>query len=441
MYKQMIWDVTSKCNLKCRHCYAAEKYDSPCRPNDLTTDQSKQMLEHVKLLGFKNVLLLGGEPLVRKDILEVISYARKIGLDIMINTNGTFLSPNMCYELLKRGVKEISVSFQGIAASTHDLVAGKGSFSPSLMGLKNLVAAKEMVDSDVLIGIQFTVTKPAKNEMDKLIDFVLENKANGLSIGFLDDNGRAHNNFDDLFISIPEYLNILEKITESLVKNSKYISSDFVFQISARQIVIKYLSHKYGVDIQSNATGYLCAAGDCVTVIENDGTITPCGTANNQRMSEKALKEKRYVLQKLSVFDYFTESELMQTPFFSTFRKYKNESKKSNPTCKSREYNESCQVCPLLHDKEIDQCIEAGRRYDMYLATILESFVQPINDKLFSVGHNVNETTKDIIHQMLIGKKISEIVKFIADKYDITHDIAKKDILEFHRILRINGII
>ena len=131
----------------------------------------------------------------------------------------------------------------------------------------------------------------------------------------------------------------------------------------------------------------------------------------------------------------------MQTPFFSTFRKYKNESKKSNPTCKSCEYNESCQVCPLLHDKEIDQCIEAGRRYDMYLATILESFVQPINDKLFSVGHNVNETTKDIIHQMLIGKKISEIVKFIADKYDITHDIAKKDILEFHRILRINGII
>lgn len=57
------------------------------------------------------------------------------------------------------------------------------------------------------------------------------------------------------------------------------------------------------------------------------------------------------------------------------------------------------------------------------------------------MGHNVNETTKDIIHQMLIGKKISEIVKFIADKYDITHDIAKKDILEFHRILRINGII
>lgn len=51
MYKQMIWDVTSKCNLKCRHCYAAEKYDSPCRPNDLTTGQAKQMLEQIKMLG------------------------------------------------------------------------------------------------------------------------------------------------------------------------------------------------------------------------------------------------------------------------------------------------------------------------------------------------------------------------------------------------------
>lgn len=120
----------------------------------------------------------------------------------------------------------------------------------------------------------------------------------------MDDNGRAHSNFDDLFISAPEYLDILETITESLVKNNERINSDFIFQINAKQIMIKYLSHKYGVDIQANATGYLCAAGDRVMVIENDGTITPCGTANNQRMSEKALEEKRYVLQKLNVFDF-----------------------------------------------------------------------------------------------------------------------------------------
>ena len=362
MYKQMIWDVTSKCNLKCRHCYAAEKYDSTYRPNDLTTNQSKQMLEHVKMLGYNHVLLLGGEPLIREDILEVISYARSIGLNIMINTNGTFLSPNMCYELLNKGVKEISVSFQGVRASTHDTVAGEGSFSASLTGLRNLVEAKETVGSDVLIGVQFTVTKPAKNEMDKLVDFALENHAGGLSIGFLDDNGRAHSNFDELSISVPEYFDILETVTESLVKNSKRINNDFIFQISARQIVIKYLSHKYGVDIHTDAAGYLCAAGDRVTLIENDGTITPCGTANNQRMSQKAMEEKRYMLQKLNIFDFSTELELMQTPFFSTFSKHKKESKKSNPTCKLCEYNESCQICPLLYEKEIDQCLEAGNR-------------------------------------------------------------------------------
>ena len=291
MYKQMIWDVTSKCNLKCRHCYAAEKYDSTCRPNDLTTDQAKRMLEHVKMLGYNHVLLLGGEPLIRKDILEVISYARSIGLNVMINTNGTFLSPNMCYELLNRGVKEISVSFQGIRASTHDIVAGTGSFSASMIGLKNLVKAKEMVGSNVLIGIQFTVTKPAKNEMHKLIDFALENRVGGLSVGFLDDNGRAHSNFHDLHISVDEYLDVLETVTDSLVKNSKRINSNFIFQISAKQIVVNYLSHKYGVDIHTDVTGYLCAAGDRVTLIENDGTITPCGTANNKRMSQKAMEE------------------------------------------------------------------------------------------------------------------------------------------------------
>ena len=174
---------------------------------------------------------------------------------------------------------------------------------------------------------------------------------------------------------------------------------------------------------------------------ENDGTITPCGTANNQRMSEKALEEKRYVLQKLNVFDFFTESELMQTPFFSTFRKYKNESKKINSTCKMCEYNASCQVCPLLHEKSIEQCIEACRRYDIYLDTILESSVRPIDDKLSSVEYDANETANDVIIHMLIGEKVSEIVKFVANKYDVTYDTAKKDILEFHRILRINGLL
>ena len=67
--------------------------------------------------------------------------------------------------------------------------------------------------------------------------------------------------------------------------------------------------------------------------------------------------------------------------------------------------------------------------------------IQVIDDKLSSVEYDANETANDVIIHMLIGEKVSEIVKFVANKYDVTYDTAKKDILEFHRILRINGLL
>ena len=125
MYKQAIIDVTGKCNINCRHCYAASKYGKHNRI-DMSLDTVLKTIDLLKDSGYTHILFLGGEPLFREDILKIINYTIKKNLKVMINTNGILLDENMCTELIELGVEQISVSFEGTVDKIHDLIAGQG---------------------------------------------------------------------------------------------------------------------------------------------------------------------------------------------------------------------------------------------------------------------------------------------------------------------------
>ncbi|MCU0651238.1 MAG: radical SAM protein, partial [Candidatus Omnitrophica bacterium] len=86
------WNTTKICNLKCEHCYrdAGDK-----DPQELTTQEGKALLEEIAKAGFKIIILSGGEPLMRPDIFELISYAKSAGLRPVLGTNGTLLTPEI----------------------------------------------------------------------------------------------------------------------------------------------------------------------------------------------------------------------------------------------------------------------------------------------------------------------------------------------------------
>lgn len=67
------WNTTKKCNLYCKHCYresGPEKMD-----NELSTEEGKKLLDQMVKAGMKVIVLSGGEPMLREDIFELISYA------------------------------------------------------------------------------------------------------------------------------------------------------------------------------------------------------------------------------------------------------------------------------------------------------------------------------------------------------------------------------
>lgn len=135
-----VLELTWRCNLKCRHCYLAEKDRSRAgsETEELTTSEWKEVIAELAEMGCLYLTFSGGEVFLRQDIVELVSYARNLAFDVSIFTNGTLIDDNKAHALSEAGVSRVEISLYGRAA-THDHVTGvSGSFERSLNALKTL---------------------------------------------------------------------------------------------------------------------------------------------------------------------------------------------------------------------------------------------------------------------------------------------------------------
>jgi radical SAM protein with 4Fe4S-binding SPASM domain len=135
----VVWDFTHMCNLRCKHCYQdAQK----ALPDELTTDESKRLIEELARAGVAVIAFSGGEPLMRKDLFEVTSHAKKQGMYVSIASNGTLITPEMASRIHEAGVDYIEISIDGKDAAAHDGMRGiPGAFDRSVAGIRNCVDA------------------------------------------------------------------------------------------------------------------------------------------------------------------------------------------------------------------------------------------------------------------------------------------------------------
>ncbi len=130
----VLWEVTHACNLRCRHCGIAAG-----RPGDdeLNTEQAINVLDNISKSGISALMLLGGEPLVRKDIVELLSYASR-QFQTLVCTNGVLLSKEYARRLRDAGQDIcIAISLDGASPQSHDFIRGEGNFAKAMEGIKN----------------------------------------------------------------------------------------------------------------------------------------------------------------------------------------------------------------------------------------------------------------------------------------------------------------
>ena len=127
-----------KCNLKCSFCY----YNEELNTQDYSKEEIIEMLEVAWKYNIRDIDFSGGEPTLRKDLPELLSYARDKGFQKMcIITNGTKIADANYLSMLKEsGLNEVLISLHGCNAEMHDeLVRAKGAFNKIITAIENCV--------------------------------------------------------------------------------------------------------------------------------------------------------------------------------------------------------------------------------------------------------------------------------------------------------------
>jgi MoaA/NifB/PqqE/SkfB family radical SAM enzyme len=142
------YQITFRCNRKCMFCDAWKLKN----PRELDTEQAKRIVGELADGGVGILGITGGEPLIRPDLEEIAAAAKRKGVIIGVNTNGTLLTPTRA--------KSISTVFDTVFVSldgfeeTHDRIRGeKGTFREAFTGLKNLLSVK----GDCVVGVNFVL--------------------------------------------------------------------------------------------------------------------------------------------------------------------------------------------------------------------------------------------------------------------------------------------
>jgi len=160
----VVWNCTRRCNLHCAHCYAAAEDRE--YPDELTHAEARALIDDLAAFGVPVLLFSGGEPLLREDVLELASLARKKGIRPVLSTNGTLISPEMAQRIKDAGVGYVGISIDGVEEH-HDRFRGhKGAFAAAMQGVANCVAVGQRV------GLRFTVNRRNYQDVGAMFDLI-----------------------------------------------------------------------------------------------------------------------------------------------------------------------------------------------------------------------------------------------------------------------------
>lgn len=352
----LIWDITSRCNLACIHCYNSGRYESS--EHDLSTTQAVQAIDKAADAGFKHIHLLGGEPLLRTDLPELARRGTMRGMIVSINTNG-LAEEQKWRELIEAGVSEIGVSIDGAIPETNDRIRGRGTYARIIDSIQTLVGLRSEYRGQLkTISLVFTMTKHNLQEMASMYELAGSLGADLLGVEELYVSGKAAG-VQNLTYSREEAVEAFEELAKA-IKAKAHAYPGLIVQADTATSVAAYLRRKYRTNIYLHPKNMGCTALTELVYMEANGSLHPCGICNNPLYNRQPLSDGRYVLEELNITEVSSFEKVMNSEYFASFLRFRDFSNfyERFSTCKECEYNGPCRPCVFIHysDDFIEEC-------------------------------------------------------------------------------------
>ena len=179
------WEITRACALACLHCRAEAQ---PKRdPRELTADEACRVVEQLRAAGDPILVVTGGDPLMRRDVFDLMSYAVDLGLRTSLTPSATALvTPHNLARARQAGVRRVAISLDGPDAALHDRFRGfPGSFQ------RTMRIIRDVGEAGLALQINTTVSRHNLPALGPMPALVAESGAVQWSVFFLVPTGRG----------------------------------------------------------------------------------------------------------------------------------------------------------------------------------------------------------------------------------------------------------
>lgn len=275
--------VSKKCNFRCKMCNMWKNRERKIDRKELTIEEMKGFVDDLKSVTTEPIFihLIGGEALLRDDLMEIISYIKESGFNTSITTNGYYINEDMAKKIVESRLTGIFLSLDGFKEKTHDYLRGvKGSYRKVMNAIEQLDKYRGDDKTNRLsIGITITIMEKNLDEVLDIIEWANSNdKINDIFLNACLQPFDCDNYQKDWF-KVKEYSEIwpqdIEKISNILEELAVLKEKGYKICNPAEQLrlVKEYFRNPYRFVHDSKVK---CPRGDLAPEINAYGDINMC---------------------------------------------------------------------------------------------------------------------------------------------------------------------
>lgn len=256
--RYLFLELTLRCNERCLHCGS---FCGDISSAELTLSQYQRFLDEIKGdFGTNNLMLCitGGEPLLREDFFQIMSYAHELGFSWGMTSNGTLIDDNIAQSLKRVGMSTISISLDGMADTHNQMRQIPKAWERAIRGIESL----RKVEGFRNIQVTTVVTHKNIAQLDDVYNVVKNLGVDSWRVINIEPIGRALLN--------PEFL-----LTPD---DYRYLFSYIIEQRKKGRVVSYGCSHFLGMDYEKEVRDwyFMCGAGSIIASVMANGDIAAC---------------------------------------------------------------------------------------------------------------------------------------------------------------------
>ncbi len=249
------FDLTSRCNFRCTHCYLGHLTgQTRAEAAEMSASEILDLMDQAADAGCLQVLLTGGEPLLRDDFVEIYLAAKRLGLLVTVFTNGSLVDERHLDLFTEYPPHEVEVSVYGMSEATYARVTGAPAFG------RVMRAVEALVERGVRVGLKTMILRDNAGDIADL-----EDRARSLGVSFRVD---------------PVITPRLDGDRTPLEQRvDAEVAAAIEMQVEGYRTEMARFYHEHSDAVASAETSrklYMCGAGRSSFHVDSRGLVHPC---------------------------------------------------------------------------------------------------------------------------------------------------------------------